>query len=221
MLNNLSSDGKIYPGQILKLPIINNEIKSSERTLNIKQKSSLNKSATPVAKAEISEPIIKNKHSSRNEEKINALHPQVRSIIRQFLNEVYKIYKIQLVIVQGYRTYEEQNKLYAQGRTLPGNIVTKAKGGQSNHNFGLAIDVFPVWDDGKLHMDAKSDDQNIKILKMISPIGIKNGLSWGGNWKSFKDYPHFEVSVGKTLSELREEVKKVGGNPLNVIYNIK
>ena len=78
---------------------------------------------------------------------------------------------MQLVIVQDYRTYAQQDALYAKGRTAPGSIVTKARGGQSNHNFALAVDVFPLWEDGKLHMDAKSDAKNIKILKKLPLSG--------------------------------------------------
>ena len=42
---------------------------------------------------------------------------------------------------QGFRTFALQDALYAQGRTTPGAIVTNAKGGQSPHNYGLAVDV--------------------------------------------------------------------------------
>ena len=48
------------------------------------------------------------------------------------------------VIVSGYRSSAEQNALYAQGRTTAGPIVTNAKGGQSAHNVGMAIDFVPL-----------------------------------------------------------------------------
>jgi len=46
-----------------------------------------------------------------------------------------------LKLISGLRTYEEQDALYAQGRTAPGPKVTNAPGGHSNHNFGLAFDM--------------------------------------------------------------------------------
>src|SRR3977135_4181957 len=49
-------------------------------------------------------------------------------------------------VVQGLRTFAEQDALFAQGRTKPGQIVTNAKGGQSNHNYGLAVDLCPLID---------------------------------------------------------------------------
>jgi len=46
------------------------------------------------------------------------------------------------------RTHAEQDKLYAQGRTVKGSIVTNARGGQSYHNYGLAIDICLLSKDG-------------------------------------------------------------------------
>lgn len=92
---------------------------------------------------------------------------------------------IVLQVVQGLRTFAEQDALYAQGRTRAGAIVTHARGGQSHHNFGLACDLAPVvngqvsWND-----------------KLFTPIGHwadLTGLSWGGKWK-FRDLPHVELN---------------------------
>lgn len=128
--------------------------------------------------------------SAKNEKKVEKLHPKIRCSVRDFINDSERELGIKLIIVQGLRTYEEQNKLYAKGRTASGSIVTKAKGGQSNHNFGVAIDVFPLHEDGKLHM--ADDKKNIRLLKKVAPIGKRHGFKWGGDWTSFKDYPHFE-----------------------------
>ncbi|HAI54843.1 MAG TPA: peptidoglycan with LysM domain protein, partial [Acinetobacter nosocomialis] len=142
-------------------------------------------------------------------------------LIRKFINEVYAKHQVQLVIVQDYRTYAQQDALYAKGRTTPGSIVTRARGGQSNHNFALAVDVFPLWEDGKLHMDAKSDAKNIQILRKVAPVGKSIGLEWGGDWKSIVDNPHFQLKTGKTMSQLRQLTKDAGGDPLKVVYNVK
>lgn len=154
----------------------------------------------------------------QNETKINKLHPQFQDKVRRFIKKVYEQHQIKLRIVQGYRTYREQDELYAKGRTMPGSKVTNAKGGQSNHNFGLAIDVFPIWQDGRVHME--DDAENIRLLKLIAHVGIEEGLAWGGNWRKFKDYPHFELKVGKNMAQLRAAVKAAGGDPLAVKYDI-
>jgi peptidoglycan L-alanyl-D-glutamate endopeptidase CwlK len=92
------------------------------------------------------------------------------------------------------RTFAEQDALYAQGRTKPGDIVTKAKGGQSNHNYGFAVDIVLIiggktasWDTAKDWDDDKKSDwmECVEIFKL-------HGWSWGGDWKKFKDLPHFE-----------------------------
>lgn len=114
----------------------------------------------------------------RSEKKILTLHPSVQPLARALvLNAVAN--GINIVITSGHRSYEEQNALYAKGG------VTKARGGYSNHNFGLAFDVTifndkePVWE---------SPD-----YKKVGKLGVALGLDWGGNWTSFKDEPHFQL----------------------------
>ena len=90
-------------------------------------------------------------------------------------------------IISGTRTYAEQDALYKKGRF--GNTepqVTKAKGGQSNHNFGLAWDI-ALFENGKYITD---DAKYIQLSKLVIP-GIAM-LEWGGNWQSFQDYPHYQ-----------------------------
>ena len=132
-------------------------------------------------------------YSSQN--KIDTLHPMVRNAAINFIISAEES-GIKLRIVSAYRTYDEQNKLYAQGRTAKGNIVTNAKGGQSSHNFGTAIDVVPIVN-GKPNWDAD--------YTPIAKIGKALGFSWGGDWKSFKDKPHFEMNFGNSLAQLRDK----------------
>lgn len=115
------------------------------------------------------------------EQRIPALHPKYRKAFTDFINEIDSTFKTSFRIVQGFRTFAEQDDIYAQGRTKPGKIVTNAKGGQSFHCFGCAIDVVPI-----VNGDA---DWNFDFKK-VEPIAAKYGLYWGGN---FKDYDHFEI----------------------------
>lgn len=104
-------------------------------------------------------------------------------------------------ILSGTRTYAEQTAIYAQGRTKPGSVVTNAKAGQSNHNFGIAFDIGIF--KGKTYYTGKNDAENKAYLdasKLIKPVG----LLWGGDWRSSKDYPHYELPVGgKSVSQIR------------------
>lgn len=104
-------------------------------------------------------------------------------------------------MTDGFRSVEEQDKLYAKGRTALGSIITKARGGCSNHNFGLAIDIVPI-ENGKLNWETNNWD-------IIGRIGESRGLEWGGRWKFF-DRPHFQNLQGRTLQQLRTLPKKKG-----------
>lgn len=115
---------------------------------------------------------------------IQKLHPSIRSKVSAFL-DLAADNGINLKITSSVRSMEEQAKLYAQGRTAPGQKVTNAKPGSSYHNFALAIDVVEIRD-GKAIWDkgAKWDE--------IGRLGKQCGLRWGGDFKSLVDKPHFE-----------------------------
>lgn len=107
-------------------------------------------------------------------------------------------------ITFGLRTFAEQLALYEQGRTKPGAKVTNAKPGQSFHNYGLAID-FALIIDGKIaSWETNKDWDNDKTNDWMEVVNIfkKAGWSWGGDWRSFKDYPHLEKTFGYTWAQL-------------------
>jgi len=114
---------------------------------------------------------------SRSEGNIATLHPKVRPIARQFIIDA-AMQGITAKITSGTRTYAEQDALFAKGG------VTKARGGYSNHNFGIAFDV-TVFKNGQPKYEGPE-------YKTLGGIGKKLGLSWGGDWHSFVDEPHFE-----------------------------
>lgn len=105
---------------------------------------------------------------------------------------------ITVVMTEGFRSFKEQDELYKQGRTKKGNIVTYARGGESYHNYGLAIDFALQKKDGSIIWDMEYDgNQNGKSdwLEVVE-IAKKLGFEWGGDWKRFKDYPHLEMVPG-------------------------
>lgn len=89
-----------------------------------------------------------------------------------------------------YRTGEEQNRLYAQGRTAPGHKVTNAKAGQSLHNYPLAFafDIAFRKPNGALDWSHAPFERFAAIMRDVAPW-----IEWGGEWERFKDRPHFEV----------------------------
>ncbi len=108
------------------------------------------------------------------------LSPECERLAEQFLNTCEKNgYKLK--ITSGYRSQEEQNRLYAQGRTAPGAIVTWTK--KSKHTTRNAFDCAFI---GKDPYPKNFDWTKIGIL------GEKLGLKWGGRFKQ-KDLVHFEL----------------------------
>ena len=137
----------------------------------------------------------------RSEKNIETLHPKVRPLARKLLEEAQE-QGISVKIISGHRTYAEQDELYAQGRTKPGPIVTKARGGHSNHNFGLAFDIGIFSADGKKYYGEHED------YARVGEIGKELGLEWGGDWE-FKDEPHFQYNPkGYTIAQMRERTAK-------------
>lgn len=89
----------------------------------------------------------------------------------------------------GTRTIEEQDRLYAQGRTVPGKKVTNARGGQSLHNYGLACDVVRDLDLAKVGLQPDWDKAGYESLYYAAQ---ENGLETGFFWK-FSDPGHIQI----------------------------
>lgn len=124
--------------------------------------------------------------------KIAELHPKFRQLAQNFIEDAENQLGITLRIVQGLRTFAQQQAIYNQGRTTPGEIVTKAKAGQSYHNYGIAIDVVPLID-GKM-------DWEYSFEKLV-PFAANYGITWGGNFPS-PDRDHFENKFGHNWRDL-------------------
>lgn len=105
---------------------------------------------------------------------------------------------INVQISSGLRTNDEQNRLYAKGRTAPGNIVTNARAGQSAHNYGLAVDYFLTNHNGTEAVWAINAQ-----WKRVAVIAKSMGFTWGGDWASFPDASHLEYTKGLTLKDLQ------------------
>jgi peptidoglycan L-alanyl-D-glutamate endopeptidase CwlK len=132
------------------------------------------------------------------------LHPLVEERSNQLIQQAADK-GIVIVITDGFRSSEDQDRLYENGRTAEGNIVTHAKGGESYHNFGLAIDFAlktpsgnVIWD---MHYDRNENGRSdwTEVVKMAKALGF----DWGGDWTNFKDYPHLQMDFGLTIADLQ------------------
>lgn len=111
------------------------------------------------------------------------LDPDFTQIVLQIMKRM-KERGYSLALLEGYRSPERQDELAQLG-----TMVTKAKGGQSRHQYGLAVDLAPM-KDGKVIISEK-DPWASEVYAALGEEAKAAGVTWGGNW-SFKDYGHIE-----------------------------
>lgn len=137
---------------------------------------------------------------------ITELHPRLQEKIVE-LQKLCKKNGITIGIGECVRTVAEQDALYAQGRTKPGNKVTNARGStySSMHQWGPAFDFYLMMDvdgDGKTSDDAFNNAT--RLFNKVGKLGQSIGLEWGGSWKSIVDLPHFQLpDWGSTPAKLK------------------
>jgi peptidoglycan LD-endopeptidase CwlK len=152
------------------------------------------------------------------QQRIEKLHPIVRDEVTQIINECNLALtgKAQVRITQGLRTMDEQRALYALGRTKPGNKVTNALAGQSIHNYGFAVDICLIIDGKEASWNTTKDWDNDQIADWYECVKIfaKYGWDWGGNWKKFKDLPHFDKRGCNNWKLLAIRRKDKNGYPI-------
>ena len=131
---------------------------------------------------------------------LDDLLPAVKAKADEFCR-LCREHGMEVLIYCTYRSDEEQNGLYAQGRSKPGKIVTNVRGGESWHNYRRAFDFVPLvagkpaWDDTNLYRKA-------------GVIAESVGLEWAGRWAGkLKETAHCQDTGGLTLAQAR-----AGGN---------
>lgn len=137
----------------------------------------------------------------RSEKNIATLHIKAQKLAREFMARA-TTGSLTVKIISGNRTYAEQNALYRKGRFgNPGPRVTNARGGESNHNFAIAWDIGLFQADGT-YLAGNTDDELREYERVFDRVS-QQPLEWGGNWKKFKDRPHYQVPTGKDVATVR------------------
>jgi peptidoglycan L-alanyl-D-glutamate endopeptidase CwlK len=126
--------------------------------------------------------------------KVNKLYPLVQRRADAIV-ESMALLGHPVRIVQGYRSMEEQQELYNQGRTTPGNIVTNAKAGESFHNYGVAVDFV---------FRKEGYNASEELWNTLGAVGKSQGFEWGGDWVKFVDRPHFSMTMGSSLKDFQD-----------------
>lgn len=149
--------------------------------------------------------------------RIDDMHPYLRKEVLQLYMEANNKLLgrgVRLRFSQTLRTMDAQQKLYEQGRTTPGMIVTNAEAGESYHNYGLAFDIVLLYDDGSSRFsEASWDIARGGNWKRLAEFFKAHGWEWGGDWRR-PDYPHFQKSFGYTWQDLQKLEKDIYGYPI-------
>lgn len=163
--------------------------------------------------------------------RVAELHPKIKDEVVELIDQAELLIptNVAIRVVEWFRSIEYQDGLYAQGRTKPGPIVTKAKGGLSYHNYGLAFDFALVidrdnngsfetlsWDDR-----ADWDKDGIPDWKEVVNVFKSAGYIWGADWDNdgvtkaegdkdehLVDAPHLQKTFGYTVQQLFERYKQ-------------
>lgn len=117
--------------------------------------------------------------SARSLKNLHGIHPDLRRVLDRALQES----PIDFVVIEGLRTIERQKQLVAQGAS---------KTMDSRHLTGHAVDLVPIGPNGKAAFDWPLYH---RLAPAVKEAAAREGvpLVWGGDWKSFKDGPHFEL----------------------------
>jgi len=148
-------------------------------------------------------------------QRINECHPMIRNFLFAVISYLEKEKGIKLRVTDWIRSFQEQDDLYAKGRTVPGRIITNARAGESWHNYALAVDTVEIRD-GKVMYE---NERWIEIAQPFEDLGF----IWGGRWLSAKqktlpineqkrlissgegfDKPHFHKNFSLTINRARE-----------------
>lgn len=131
---------------------------------------------------------------------INQLHPWMQYKI-YLLKKECKKQGLQLGIGECFRSVKEQEDLYAKGRSAAGKIVTMPE----ENLFPVSINGELPWIFSKISRGKEYEDAFMKKIAKIAK-SKKVGLSWGGDWKSPVDTPHFYLGKwGSTPSLLKKK----------------
>jgi len=120
---------------------------------------------------------------------IKYLHPKIQPFLEEAISQCSSN-GYAITLTETYRTPERQDFLYAQGRTTAGDIVTNARGMESMHNYGLAVDIMV--------------NKNFLVKDEVGCIFENLGFEWGAKWKSIQDFPHFQMTFNLKLSDLKK-----------------
>lgn len=116
---------------------------------------------------------------------IEKLHPELIPVCHEFVRRC-KAAGLNVLVTETFRTRSEQDAIYAQGRTEPGPVISNAPYPKSPHCWGVAFDFCR-------NVKGREYDDSDGFFGKCGAVGKALGLTWGGDWRTFKDKPHLEM----------------------------
>jgi peptidoglycan L-alanyl-D-glutamate endopeptidase CwlK len=115
---------------------------------------------------------------SRSRERLVGVHPDLVRVVQCAI----QITRVDFTVLEGLRSEDRQRKLFQQGASKTLN---------SRHITGHAVDL-GAYMDGEVRWDWPLYYQIADAMKMEA---LEQGvpIEWGGDWKTFKDGPHFQL----------------------------
>lgn len=144
---------------------------------------------------------------SISEQRLQQLWPVLAAVAQSMITQL-EAQGIETRVVQGLRSWQQQDALYAQGRTAPGPIVTNARGGYSWHNLGMAFDLCPSMYGPEVIYKPDWNEQH-PTWKKMEELGVSLGLTSGATWKRLVDSPHFQLTGKFPVNAPNDEVRQI------------
>ncbi|QGH73244.1 MAG: D-alanyl-D-alanine carboxypeptidase [Podoviridae sp. ctKoA10] len=116
----------------------------------------------------------------RSTDNLVGVHPDLVRVVKRAL----ELSEVDFTVIEGLRTKERQAELLKQGFTKTMN---------SRHIIGQAVDIVPLpvdWNN-----KARFGLVAVAMKKAADELGVK--ITWGGDFKTFVDLPHYQIEVKK------------------------
>lgn len=138
-------------------------------------------------------------------DRINKAHPKIRQELLSLYNKCNSALPkgVRLRFAYVFRSPEEQHNLFLQKPK-----VTNADSWQSIHNYGLAFDIVLLYDKNNDGTFETASWDNNEHWKEVVTFFKSKGYEWGGDWKKFKDAPHFQKTFGFDWKVLKQRIDK-------------